>query len=167
MTVPLAAAAARLAPQNIQFKLHQFEYQEGGGTARSSGILGIPERAVIKTLIFESDKREPMVVLMHGDCNVDTKVLAAELGVAKIWSCAPAVAESISGWPVGATNPFALKSDIPIHMEASVLDLPKMYINAGGRGILVELLPGDFLRVIQPRLVHCAKEKRMLVSKAP
>jgi Cys-tRNA(Pro) deacylase len=167
MSDDVAAAAVKLAPHNVKFALRRFDYQEGGGTARSSGVLGVSEHAVIKTLIFENDQREAIVVLMHGDRNVDTKVLALELGMAKIWSCAPAVAEGISGWPVGATNPFALKSDIPIFMEATVLELPKMYVNAGGRGLLVELAPADFLRVIQPRLVRCAKEKRVLVSKAP
>ena len=167
MSDEVFVGAVRLEELGITFTLHRFEYREGGGTARSSSILGIQEHAVIKTLIFENDARDPMVVLMHGDCHVDAKTLALDLGVSKVWSCAPAIAESISGWPVGATNPFALKNDIPILMEASVMDLSKMYINAGGRGFLVELRPADFLRVIHPRLVRCAKEKRVLVSKAP
>ena len=160
-------AIERLRASGVDFTVHQFEYLEGGGTPRSSAELGVSEHAIIKTLVFETDTREPLVVLMHGDKNVDTKILASQIGVAKIWSCAPAVAEGFSGWPVGATNPFALKTDMPVMLESTVLDLPRMYINGGGRGLLVSLNPADFLRVLQPRLVRCAKEKRVVVSKAP
>jgi Cys-tRNA(Pro) deacylase len=116
---------------------------------------------------FESGDRVPMIVLMHGDRNVDTKALAGQLAVSKIWSCAPAVAERFSGWQVGATNPFALKTPMPLHLEESVLELPRMYVNGGGRGLLVSMRPADFYRILEPRLVRCAKEKPVLGSKAP
>ena len=156
-----------LRTKSVLFEIHRFEYLLGGGTARSSSVLGVNEHAVIKTLVFEDQDRSPIVVLMHGDRNVDTKVLARQIGAEKIWSVAPTVAETLSGWPVGATNPFALKTDMPIYLESSVMDLAKMYINGGGRGILVSMYPADFLRLLQPRLVRCAKEKPVIVSKAP
>jgi Cys-tRNA(Pro) deacylase len=156
-----------LKSQGVAFDTHQFEYVQGGGTARSSRLLGIDEHAVVKTLVFEDQDRRPLIVLMHGDCHVDTKELARLIGAQKIWSAAPAVAEALSGWPVGATNPFALKTAMPVYLESTVLELAKMYINGGGRGILVSMDPADFLRSLQPRLVRCAKEKPVLVSKAP
>ena len=134
----------------------------GGGTSRSSSVLGIDEHAVVKTLVFETTDRDPVIVLMHGDCNVDTKSLAAAIGTSKVWSAAPAVAEARSGWPVGGTNPFALKTQMPIYMEESILDLHRMFINGGGRGILVELAPRDFVVVIKPTFVRCAKPKAQL-----
>jgi Cys-tRNA(Pro) deacylase len=156
-----------LRSKGVAFEIHQFDYELGGGTSRSSRLLGIDEHAVVKTLVFEDQERKPLVVLMHGDCHVDTKALAQLVGAKKIWSAAPAVAEALSGWPVGATNPFALKTEMPIYLESSVLNLAKMYINGGGRGFLVSMDPADFLRSLQPRLVRCAKEKPVLVSKAP
>jgi Cys-tRNA(Pro) deacylase len=165
MTELESEGIARLRAQKVEFTIHQFDYLEGGGTPRSSEILGVAEHAVIKTLVFETKERGPIIVLMHGDRNVDTRALASELQMSKIWSCAPAMAEAFSGWPVGATNPFVLKIDMPIFIEASVLKLPRMYINGGGRGFLVAMDPREFIRVICPQLVHCAKEKRVLGSK--
>lgn len=156
-----------LEGQGVDFSIHRFDYVIGGGTRRSSSELGVDEHAIVKTLIFETQDRSPLVVLMHGDLSVDTKKLATELGVAKIWSCSPTVAENLSGWPVGATNPFALKTIMPIFLEASVMDLPRMYINGGGRGLLVSISPADFSRVVSVRLVRCAREKPVVVSKAP
>jgi Cys-tRNA(Pro) deacylase len=167
MSIPDSPAIALLQRSGIKFSVHQFEYQEGGGTPRSSHLLGVDEHAVIKTLVFESDQRQPMIVLMHGDRNVDTRLLSQQCGLSKIWSCAPAIAENLSGWPVGATNPFALKTRMPIFMEETVKLLPVMYINGGGRGLLVSMTPEDFLKVIAVRLVRCAKEKPMIVSKSP
>jgi Cys-tRNA(Pro) deacylase len=157
----------RLRSTGLDFAVHRFPYEVGGGTARSSRLLGVPEYAVVKTLVFEDDQRKPLVVLMHGDKNVDTRKLAQHLGVTKIWSCAPEVAESLSGWPVGSTNPFALKTLMPIFMEKSVQKLPTMYINGGGRGLLVSMAPLDFMKVVEVRLVDCAKEKPVVSSKSP
>lgn len=154
----------RLEAENVVFSLHRFDYVEGGGTPRSSQELGVEEHFIIKTLIFEDSERNPFVVLMHGDMNVDTKTLAAQLNLSKVWSCAPSRAEALSGWPVGATNPFALKTDMPIYLQQTVLDMRKMYVNGGGRGLLVSLAPQDFIRVVPVRLVHCAKQKPVIKS---
>lgn len=162
MTDVESLGIAKLRALKVEFTVHQFEYLEGGGTPRSSSMLGLDEHAIIKTLIFENKEIGPHVVLMHGDMNVDTKALARERGMSKIWSCAPEIATQFSGWPVGATNPFALKIDMRIFLEESILALPKMYINGGGRGLIVGLAPKDFIRVVQTELVHCAKEKRVL-----
>jgi Cys-tRNA(Pro) deacylase len=107
------------------------------------------------------------MVLMHGDLSVDVRRLAEQAKLSKIWSCPPEVAEEFSGWPVGATNPFVIKTPMPIYLEATVMDLPKILINGGGRGFLVEISPMDLQRVLPTRLVRCAKEKPVVVSKAP
>jgi Cys-tRNA(Pro) deacylase len=155
-------AIGRLRSANVEFTIHQFEYLEGGGTARSSALLGLAEHSIIKTLVFENKECGPLLVLMHGDMNVDTKKLASALSMSKIWSCSPEIATKFSGWIIGGTNPFELKIDMPIFIEETILSLPKMHINGGGRGLLVGLDPREFIRVIQGKLVRCAKEKRVL-----
>jgi prolyl-tRNA editing enzyme YbaK/EbsC (Cys-tRNA(Pro) deacylase) len=52
------------------------EFNERGGTEVSVRELGVDEHAVVKTLIMEDDKKNPMVVLMHGSLEVSTKSLA-------------------------------------------------------------------------------------------
>ena len=151
----------------VDFKTFQFEYEAGGGTRRSSSALGVSEHMVIKTLIFENKERQPLMVLMHGDQSVDVRRLAEQAQLSKIWSCPPDVAEEFSGWPVGATNPFVIKTPMPIYLEATVMELPKILINGGGRGFLVEISPKDLQRLVPTRLVRCAKEKPVVVSKAP
>jgi prolyl-tRNA editing enzyme YbaK/EbsC (Cys-tRNA(Pro) deacylase) len=68
-----------------------YAYEEHGGTAHSARCLGVDEHCVIKTLIMENDRRQPLIVLMHGDRKVSTKELARLLGVKTIHPCDPAV----------------------------------------------------------------------------
>lgn len=140
--------------RSIDFALHTFEYLPGGGTSRSSSALGISESQVIKTLVFQTDDGKPLLVLMHGDMRVDTKALARVVGCKKIKSCSPEAAESWSGWPVGSTNPFILKNPMSIFAEESIFDLERMWINGGGRGILVSMNPVDLKSAIDFQMVR-------------
>jgi Cys-tRNA(Pro) deacylase len=134
-------------------KVYCFEYVPGGGTARSSSSLGIPEYQVIKSLIFVIDHVRPVLVLMHGTKRVDTKKLALALGVKKVKSCSPEEAEYWSGWPVGSTNPFILKNPMQILVEESIFSLDQIWINGGARGILLEMNPNELPKIIDLNIV--------------
>ncbi|HEX4779517.1 MAG TPA: YbaK/EbsC family protein, partial [Usitatibacter sp.] len=69
-------ATAFLAKHGVPYTEHEFEYVEHGGTGHSSKMLDVPEHAVVKTLVMENEKGEPLIVLMHGDRKVSTKALA-------------------------------------------------------------------------------------------
>jgi prolyl-tRNA editing enzyme YbaK/EbsC (Cys-tRNA(Pro) deacylase) len=45
---------------------------------------------------------------------------------------------------------------MPVYLEKTILDLPKIYINGGGRGFLVALPPKELVRVLRPILVSVA-----------
>lgn len=141
--------------QNIPFKLHTFDYIPQGGTRNSSSSLGIPEHNVIKTLVFQDNHQRGLIVLMHGDCRVDLKALAVQIGAKKISPCSPEVAEEWSGWVVGSTNPFRLKQKMPVYVEQTVFDLEHIWINGGGRGVLVEIEPRVLNQLCDLKNVVC------------
>jgi len=145
-----------LRRQGVHFTEHVYRYVEHGGTAESSRQLGVDEHAVVKTLVMHDEAARPLVVLMHGDRSVSTKNLARQIGCKKIEPCPPAVAERHSGYQVGGTSPFGLRKAMPVVVEASVLDLPTIYINGGQRGYLVGIEPGVLVRLLEARPVHCA-----------
>jgi Cys-tRNA(Pro) deacylase len=138
---------------NVQFTEHPYKYEERGGTEVSARELGVDEHSVVKTLIMEDDKKNPMVVLMHGDLEVSTKYLARLLDVKSVRPCAPDVAQKHSGYIVGGTSPFGTRKIMPVYMEETVLILPKIYINGGNRGYLVGIDPKELVRVVKPILV--------------
>jgi len=143
-----------LAAQGVEYTEHEFEYLEHGGTAHSSKMLGIPEHEVVKTLIMENEKAEPLVVLMHGDRKVSTKELARAAGMKRIVPCKPEVATRHSGYLIGGTSPFGTRKRMPVFLEKTVLDLPRIYINGGRRGYLLGMVPGELVRTLSPVVVE-------------
>lgn len=156
---PPETPATRFLRQNhIAFSTHLYHYEEHGGTKVSARELNIPEHAVVKTLVMEDEKRQPLIVLMHGDRKVSTKELARQADCKQISPCDPAVAQRHTGYMVGGTSPFGTRKVLPVFMERSILDLPLIYINGGKRGFLVGVHPHDILRMLKPALVQAALE---------
>lgn len=150
---PVTAAVRMLRDRGVSFTHHPYEYEERGGTVVSARELGVPEHAVIKTLVMEDDAKKPLVVLMHGDREVSTKNLARAIGVKSITPCDPLVADRHSGYQVGGTSPFGTRRAMPVYMQRTIHDLPYVYINGGKRGYLVGMRPADIARVLNPTLV--------------
>jgi Cys-tRNA(Pro) deacylase len=153
---PVTAAVRLLRQHKADFTDHLYEYEEKGGTAVSSRELGVDEHAVIKTLVMEDERKRPMIVLMHGDREVSTKNLARHIGVKTIAPCTPDTANRHSGYMVGGTSPFGTRKAMPVYMESSILDLPKIYINGGKRGYLLGMAPQVVVDILKPELVSAA-----------
>ncbi|MGE0399193.1 MAG: aminoacyl-tRNA deacylase [Kofleriaceae bacterium] len=150
----MAVRALRAA--NVGFEPHLYVWEPHGGTAASAAALGADEHRVIKTLIFEDDTKKPLCILMHGDREVSTKNLARAIGTKSVGPCAPDVADRHSGYQVGGTSPFGLRRAMPVYMQSSIAELPRIFINGGARGFLVELATADLVRVLSPTLVDVA-----------
>ena len=69
-----------LRRKGVTFTEHEYRYEEHGGTRVSARELGVDEHAVVKTLVMEDEQQQPLIVLMHGDCEVSTKQLARQIG---------------------------------------------------------------------------------------
>lgn len=145
-----------LRQHGVEFTLHPYDYEEHGGTRVSSQKLGVDEHQVVKTLVFEDDAKQPLLVLMHGDKQVSTKTLARQLGLKSVQPCKPDVAQRHTGYLVGGTSPFGTKKALRVCCERSITTLPRLFINAGRRGLLCTLAPSDLVRVLAPTLVDCA-----------
>ena len=154
---PVTAAVRVLRERGVDFSHHPYAYEERGGTAVSARELGVPEHAVIKTLVMEDEAKRPLVALMHGDREVSTKALARAIGVKTIAPCAPADADRHSGYQVGGTSPFGTRKAMPVYAQRTIVDLPRVYINGGKRGYLVGMAPADLVRVLAPTLVDIAQ----------
>ena len=153
---PSTPATRLLRARGIAYTEHLYRYEERGGTAVSSRELGVDEHAVVKTLVMEDDEGAPLVVLMHGDREVSTKSLARQLGKREIRICRPEVANRHSGYLVGGTSPLGTRKAMPVCMERTILELPRIYVNGGSRGFLVGVAPADLVRLLSPTLVDVA-----------
>ena len=151
--VGMTSALRMLKAEKVDFIPYTYRYEEKGGSATASRELGIDEHLVIKTLVFESEKKEPVLVLMHGDKHVSVKELARSAGVKTMLPCDPQIANKHTGYMVGGISPFGTKKKMQVFAEASIFDLPEIYINAGRRGLLVKLNPMELQRVLEAKPV--------------
>ena len=154
MKVPVTAAIRVLRAAKVPFEAHFYRYEPRGGTAVSARELAVPEKLLVKTLVFEDDRRQPLLVLMCGHLQVSAKNLARLLGLKSLVPCLPETANKHTGYLVGGTSPFGTRKAMPVYMERRILEEDKVYINGGKRGFLVSMNPSDIQRVLQAELVE-------------
>ncbi len=159
LKTPITTAVRALRAANVEFTDHLYTYEEKGGTAVSARELAVDEYTVVKTLIMEDEKKKPLIVLMHGDRQVSEKQLARTIGVKTITPCTPETAHKHTGYLVGGTSPFGTRTALPVYMEETILDLPRIYINGGKRGYLVGIDPQEVVRILKPVMVRVGIEK--------
>lgn len=145
-----------LRQHGVDFTEHEYRYEERGGTAVSARELGVDEHVVIKTLVMEDERKQPLIVLMHGDREVSTKNLARQIDRKVVSPSTPVVAQKHTGYMVGGTSPFGTRKAMPVFLERTIADLDRIYINGGRRGFLVSLKPADLIRALAPTLVDAA-----------
>jgi len=155
--IPSTPANRLLRAQKVAFTEHAYDYVEHGGTEVAAKALGLPEHAVIKTLVLEDERHAPLIMLMHGDREVSLKNLARAIGCKHVEPCKPDVAERHSGYRVGGTSPFGTRKRMPVYVEASVMGLEKIWINGGSRGYLLGITPRDLQTLAAPTPVDAAQ----------
>lgn len=147
---PVTAAVRVLRENRVEFTEHIYNYVDRGGTAEGARQLGLDEHLLVKTLIMEDELKRPVIVLMHGDLEVSTKELARIMEVKRVGPCTPETARKHSGYMVGGTSPFGTRKEMPVYVEQTILDLPRIYINGGKRGYLLGINPAELGRVLRP-----------------
>ncbi len=155
-TTPMTSAVRALHEAGVTFQTHLYRYTGGLGAEGAARVLGLDPHAVIKTLIMETGQGNPLCVLMHADQKVSTKGLARRIGTKSIRTSPPDRAERYSGYRVGGTSPFGMRTTMPVYLESTVLNCSSIYVNGGKRGFLVEISPHDLVSILQPILVEMA-----------
>ena len=154
--IPVTQAVRVLRGAKVAFSPHLYDYLERGGTAHSAASLGVEEHTVIKTIVLEDEAKQPLICLQHGDREVSTKNLARIRGCKTIAPCSPETANRHTGYMVGGTSPFGTRKPLPIYLERSICELPRVYVNGGKRGFLVGIEPGVLILLLKPTLVEAS-----------
>jgi len=140
--LPVTPAIRALRAAGIKFTDYPYSYEEHGGTEVCARELEVDEHSVIKTLIMEDDKKNPFIVLMHGDMKASTKELARIVGVKTVTPCTPETANRHTGYMVGGISPFGTRKSMPVYMEETILELDLVGVN-----------PKDVINILRPIFV--------------
>lgn len=138
------------------FEVVKYEH-EVKGAAFAAKATGFPLAKTIKTLVVNLSDKQHALVLMPGDNHLDLKRLAKLCAVKRAVMADTATAERLTGYLVGGISPFDTKHKLSILMEESLLELDKVLINAGQRGIMLALSPKDIVKTLNckiAKMVH-------------
>ncbi len=156
---PVTPAIRFLREKRVPFKEYMYRYEEHGGTRVGASELGFAEHILIKTLVMQTDQKEVLLVLMHGDCEVSTKRLARFIGVKSVEPCDEKTAARHTGYIFGGTSPFGTRLPLPVYVEKTIFDLPAILINGGKRGFLVGISPLELRKILPVKEVEVALPK--------
>lgn len=142
-------ATQRLDKAGVAYRLHAYDYRDdvAGKGLQAADALGAPAHRVLKTLMARVDG-QPVCAIVPSDAKVSTKKLATAFAGKSADMMTTADAERISGYKVGGISPFAQHRAVPTVIQGSALDEPGVWINAGQRGLLIELAPRDIFIAI-------------------
>jgi Cys-tRNA(Pro) deacylase len=146
---PITPAVRFLREKEVQFVPYVYRYEEHGGTHQFAADFNVPEHQVIKTLVFETDRKQPLLVLMHGDREVSTKQVARIIGTKQVMQCDESAAQRYTGYQFGGTSPFGTRHQLPVYAEKTIFELPKIFINGGKRGFIIEIDPSVLRKVLK------------------
>ena len=141
-------ATALLTAEQVAHELHPYEVSADAANygALVAEALGVAPERLFKTLVADVDGSLTVAVVpVTGD--LDLKALAAAAGGKRATLADRAAAERSSGYVRGGISPLAQRKRLPTVVDASALDLDRMYISAGRRGLQVSLAPAELIRL--------------------
>lgn len=148
-------ALAELARIGVAYTVHEYAPHQPAGPDRgrrpawgedAAAALGVDPARIHKTLIAAVDGRLAVAVVPVA-AELDLKALADALGGRKAEMADPAEAERATGYVRGGISPLGQRRRLPTVVDAAALELPTMFVSAGRRGLQVELVPADLVRL--------------------
>ena len=153
---PATPATKLLDSLDVEYTKHLYDYKKSGAVAAAE-LMGLPEHAMIKTLVMETNEKKPLVILMHGEKETSLKELARQAGVRNVSTVSVKDAQKYTAYMVGGISPFGTRRKLPVYVEETILELDYLYINGGRRGFILGMKPDVLVEALNPTPVNVAR----------
>jgi Cys-tRNA(Pro)/Cys-tRNA(Cys) deacylase len=147
-----------LDQRKIAYQVHEY-LPEIHSAVEAAQAMGQPVERVYKTLVVmrETPRAKPLLVMEPGDRELDLRVLARSTGDKKLRMATQKEAESLTGLLVGGIGALALLNrGFEIWIDLAAQAHERICVNAGQRGINLELRVDDLVRVTGARWINPA-----------
>ncbi|MFH2218337.1 MAG: aminoacyl-tRNA deacylase [Pseudomonadota bacterium] len=148
-----------LKQKEILFEVVTYAHEEKGAEYAARAV-GFPVERTIKTLVVDLGQKKYAFVLMPGDRQLNLKQLAGACSVKKAAMVDAETARRLTGYQVGGISPFGSRQPLPVAMEESLLAFDRVLINAGQRGTMVMMSPGDIVKALDCKVSGFAIKRR-------
>lgn len=153
---PVTPGTKLLDSMGVEYTKHLYDYKKSGAVA-AAVLMGLPEHAMIKTLVMETNENKPLIILMHGEKETSLKDLARQLGVKNVSTVSVKDAQRYTAYMVGGISPFGTRRKLDVYVEETIMRLEYLYINGGRRGFILGMTPEVLNQVLNPQLVNVAR----------
>jgi Cys-tRNA(Pro) deacylase len=153
---PATQATKLLDSLGVEYTKHLYDYKKSGAVAAAE-LMGLPEHAMIKTLVMETNEKKPLVILMHSEKETSLKELARQVGVRNVSTVSVMDAQKYTAYMVGGISPFGTRKKMDVYVEATILELDYLYINGGRRGFILGMKPEVLVKALDPTPVNVAR----------
>ncbi len=153
-----------LDERNIPYEARSFSPETEKGAANVARALGFSERQAVKTLIFQADTGERVLVMLGGDQNAISGNLKKAIGSRNIQMASPDAVKETTGYVIGSIPAFGWQpSGFRSFLEASLLDEPILGTGAGQWGEEIMITPQDLVRASNAIVVNLTEERKLAV----
>ena len=149
-------AISYLKKKKIPYEVVKYKHLEKGAEFAASAT-GYPLERTVKTLVVELDRKSYCLALLPGHRELDLKKLASLLGVKRAAMVDIQTAERLTGYLIGGISPFGTQQRLETIMESSILDGEKILFNAGQRGVMLKMAPGDIVKALDCKVMSIAR----------
>ena len=144
-----------LDEQNIPYEAHSFSPDTEKGAANVAHALGFSERQAVKTLIFQVDTGERVLVMLGGDQNAISGNLKKAIGSRNIRMAEPDAVKESTGYVIGSIPAFSWQaSNFRSFLEASLLNEPMLGTGAGQWGEEIMITPQNLIKASNAIVVN-------------
>lgn len=139
----------------IPYETRSFPPETEKGAANVARVLGFSERQAVKTLIFQADTGERVLVMLGGDQNAISGNLKKAIGSRNIQMATPEVVKETTGYVIGSIPPFCWQPEgFRSFLEASLLNEPILGVGAGQWGEEIMITPENLVKASKAIVVN-------------
>lgn len=148
-----------LTQRGILFDLQTFPESTEKGAANVAKALGFKERQMVKTLVFESEQGEAVLIMVGGDQNAISGNLKKAIGSRNIRMCSFERVKLITGYEVGSIPPFhwqppAFRSFIDRSLTTESL----LGVGSGQWGVEILITPEQLIKASHALVVNLTEK---------
>src|SRR5574339_522458 len=144
-----------LDEHDIPYERKSFPPETAKGAANVARVLGFSERQAVKTLIFQTDTGERVLVMLGGDQSAISGNLKKAIGSRNIQMAMPEVVKETTGYVIGSIPPFSWQpAGFRTFLEASLMEEPVLGVGAGQWGEEIFITPQNLIRASNAIVVN-------------
>jgi Cys-tRNA(Pro)/Cys-tRNA(Cys) deacylase len=156
---------AYLDKLNIPYAKAEFPPDIEKGAASVARALGYHERQMIKTLIFELDTGERILVMVGGDQNIVSGNLKKAAGSRNIKMASYEAVKATTGYVVGSIPPFSWQPEgFRTFLDLSLTKEPVLGVGTGTWGHEILITPENLIKASGAILLNLVDREKPIFS---